>query len=248
VEGDVEVDVEGDEIVMVSAEGEAPSMGEPLEVSPEAAAVAVPGLRTPTIAMCTRRGKIKRVDLASFANIRSSGLIAMTLAAGDELTYVRLTSGDGELMVVTALGQALRFDETAVRRMGRSASGVRAMRLKKEGDSIAGMEVVEPDGFLLIVTELGFGKRTPLEDYSVKGRGGGGMRTMTNEIDKAGQLVAARVVQESDQITLITGDGTVIRQKVSTVPTSGRSARGSRLINLREGDAVASVARLAAIE
>ena len=151
-------------------------------------------------------------------------------------------------MVVTALGQALRFDETAVRRMGRSASGVRAMRLKKEGDSIAGMEVVEPDGFLLIVTELGFGKRTPLEDYSVKGRGGGGMRTMTNEIDKAGQLVAARVVQESDQITLITGDGTVIRQKVSTVPTSGRSARGSRLINLREGDAVASVARLAAIE
>lgn len=122
------------------------------------------------------------------------------------------------------------------------------MRLKKEGDSIAGMEVVEPDGFLLIVTELGFGKRTPLEDYSVKGRGGGGMRTMTNEIDKAGQLVAARVVQESDQITLITGDGTVIRQKVSTVPTSGRSARGSRLINLREGDAVASVARLAAIE
>jgi DNA gyrase subunit A len=216
-----------------------------LELVDDAAAA---GPRMPTIAMCTRRGKIKRVDLAAFANIRSSGLIAMTLAEGDELSYVRLTPGDGDLLVVTALGQALRFGERSVRCMGRAASGVRAMRLKKQGDYIAGMEMVEADGFLLTVTEHGYGKRTDLTEYGVKGRGGGGMRTMTSDMETVGKLVSARVVQESDQITVITAEGTAIRQKVATVPTSGRSTRGLRLINLRDGDAVASVARLASVE
>ena len=100
----------------------------------------------PTVAMCTRRGRIKRVDLSAFANIRASGLICMSLVAGDELTYVRLTTGSGDVLIVTAMGQALRFGETLVRRMGRAAGGVRAMRLKREGDYIAGMEVVEPGG------------------------------------------------------------------------------------------------------
>lgn len=228
------------------AEGEAEAEGDVrLELADD---VATAGPRTPTIAMCTRRGKIKRVDLAAFANIRSSGLIAMTLAEGDELSYVRLTPGDGDLLVVTALGQALRFGERTVRCMGRAASGVRAMRLKKQGDSIAGMEVVEPEGFLLTVTEHGYGKRTDLTEYGVKGRGGGGMRTMTSDMEAVGKLVSARVVQESDQITVITAEGTAIRQKVATVPTSGRSTRGLRLINLRDGDAVASVARLAGVE
>ncbi len=204
--------------------------------------------RGPMVAMCTLRGKIKRVDLAAFANIRSSGLMAMTLAEGDELSYVRLTSGDGEVMIVTAQGQALRFSEALVRRMGRTASGVRAMRLKKEGDYIAGMEVVEPGGFLLTVTQKGFGKCTDLTDYTAKGRGGSGMRTMTSELSATGELVAARVVQATDQITIITSDGTALRQRVSDIPVTGRATKGSRLINLRDGDAVASVARLAAVE
>jgi DNA gyrase subunit A len=202
------------------------------------------GFVNPTIAMCTHRGKIKRVDLARFANIRSSGLIAMSLAEGDELSYVRLTHGNGEVMIVTAQGQALRFSERLVRQMGRTASGVRAMRLKKQGDYIAGMEVIEPNGFLLTVTEKGFGKCTELDEYNAKGRGGSGMRTMTSALDVTGELVAARVVQASDQITIITADGTALRQRVNDIPKTGRATKGSRLINLRDGDSVASVARL----
>ena len=136
--------------------------------------------------MCTYKGKVKRVDLAAFTNIRASGLICMTLAEGDALTYVRLTPGDGEVIIVTAQGQALRFGEKLVRRMGRTAGGVRAMRLKKQGDFIAGMEVIESDGFLLTVTERGYGKCTTLEEYGSKGRGGGGMRTMSGALDVTG--------------------------------------------------------------
>lgn len=199
---------------------------------------------TPCIAMCTLKGRIKRVALSQFANIRSTGLNCMSLLPGDELTYARLTPGNGEIILVTAQGQALRFSETLVRQMGRTASGVRAMRLKKEGDYIAGMEVAEPGGALLTVTEKGFGKRTPLEEYSVKGRGGGGLRTLGGTLEQTGLLVAARVVQPTDQVTLISANGVVLRQRVSDIPQSGRATRGSRLMNLREGDTVASVARL----
>ena len=202
----------------------------------------------PTIAMCTLRGRIKRVALSAFSNIRASGLICMTLQEADELSYVRLTRGNNDVMIVTALGQALRFKEQLVREMGRAAGGVRAMKLKKEGDYIAGMEVVEDKGFLLTVTARGYGKCTSLDEYTAKGRGGGGMRTMTGALDVTGELMAARVVQPSDQITVITSAGTAIRQKVEEIPVSGRATRGSRLINLREGDAVASVARLAGVE
>jgi len=203
---------------------------------------------SPTIAMCTRLGKIKRVDLSAFVNIRTSGLIAMTLADGDELSYVRITSGHGEVMIVTAQGQALRFSESLVRRMGRSASGVRAMRMKKAGDFIAGMEFIESDGLLLTVTERGYGKCTTLDEYTAKGRGGGGMRTMSTDLSITGQLVAARVVLPTDQVTIITAAGVALRQKVSAIPVSGRSARGSRLINVRDDDVVASVARLAEVQ
>ena len=198
----------------------------------------------PTIALCTVRGKIKRVALSAFANIRQGGLLAMSIADGDELTYVRLTSGEGEVLIVTAQGQALRFGEGMVRQMGRTASGVRAMRLKKEGDYIAGMEVVEPGGFLLTVTEKGYGKCTQLAEYGSKGRGGSGMRTMTGALDVTGLLVAARVVKDNEQITVMSAAGTVLRAHVKDIPKSGRAARGSRLINLRNTDVVAAVARL----
>ena len=202
---------------------------------------------TPCIAMCTLMGRIKRVALSQFTNIRSTGLICMSLAAEDELTYVRLTPGNGELILVTAQGQALRFGETLVRQMGRTASGVRAMRLKKDGDYIAGMEVAEAGGALLTVTERGYGKCTSLDEYSIKGRGGSGMRTMGGTLEQTGVLVAARVVQPTDQVTLISSNGVVLRQKVSAIPQSGRVTRGFRLMSLREGDGVASVARLAEV-
>ncbi len=249
LDASAEVISEAVDDAIAEAAGEAPENAEDVvqDAPPEPVANGA-SQRGPMVAMCTLRGKIKRVDLAAFANIRSSGLMAMTLAEGDELSYVRLTSGDGEVMIVTAQGQALRFSEALVRRMGRTASGVRAMRLKKEGDYIAGMEVVEPGGFLLTVTQKGFGKCTDLTDYTAKGRGGSGMRTMTSELAATGEMVAARVVQATDQITIITSDGTALRQRVADIPVTGRATKGSRLINLRDGDAVASIARLGAVE
>jgi len=223
--------------------GDAQVLDEALEHEP-----AQNGDYTPTVAMCTRMGKIKRVDLSTFANIRSNGLVCMTLSDDDELSYVRLTPGNGELMLVTAQGQALRFSETLVRRMGRTAGGVRAMRFKKPGDYIAGMEVVEPGGFLLTVTANGYGKCTPLDEYSTKGRGGSGMRTMSGALEVTGELVAARVVQPEDQVTIISANGVALRQRVSDIPKTGRATRGSRLITLREGDVVASVARLTQVD
>jgi DNA gyrase subunit A len=251
----VEVETEEGELVEASVATDDEGMPEDAE-APDASSLipdpqAMPstnGHAAPTIAMCTFKGKIKRVDLGAFVNIRASGLICMTLADGDELSYVRLTPGDGDVMIVTAQGQALRFSEKLVRRMGRTAGGVRAMRLKKQGDYIAGMEVVEPNGFLLTVTERGYGKCTTLDEYNAKGRGGGGMRTMSGALDVTGELVAARVVQPTDQITIISAGGTALRQRVSDIPTSGRATRGSRLINLRDGDSVASVARLEQVE
>jgi DNA gyrase subunit A len=223
--------------------GDAQVLDEALEHEP-----AQNGDYAPTVAMCTRMGKIKRVDLSTFANIRSNGLVCMTLSDDDELSYVRLTPGNGELMLVTAQGQALRFSETLVRRMGRTAGGVRAMRFKKPGDYIAGMEVVEPGGFLLTVTANGYGKCTPLDEYSTKGRGGSGMRTMSGTLEVTGELVAARVVQPEDQVTIISANGVALRQRVSDIPKTGRATRGSRLITLREGDVVASVARLTQVD
>ncbi len=202
----------------------------------------------PTIAMCTIKGKIKRVNLSAFANIRASGLICMTLAEGDELTYARLTEGNGELIIVTAQGQALRFNEHLVRLMGRSAGGVRAMRMKHEGDYIAGMEAIEPNGYLFTVTEKGYGKCTDLREYTAKGRGGSGMRTMAGELDQTGLLVAARVLQETDQITVISANGTALRAAVADLAKTGRATRGSRVISLRGNDTVASVARIVDVE
>ena len=233
----------GDVALLEGNDGDAQVLDEAGEVAPPSN-----GSYAPTVAMCTRMGKIKRVDLSVFANIRSNGLLCMTLSDEDELSYVRLTPGNGELMLVTAQGQALRFSETLVRRMGRAASGVRAMRFKMPGDYIAGMEVVEPGGFLLTVTANGYGKCTSLDEYGTKGRGGSGMRTMSGALEVTGELVAARVVQPDDQVTIISANGAVLRQRVSDIPKTGRATRGSRLITLREGDVVASVARLTRVD
>lgn len=237
----------GSEAVVDEHEGEGEEGTEATESS-ELVAQRHAAHARPTIAMCTIKGKIKRVNLSAFANIRASGLICMTLAEGDELTYARLTEGNGELIIVTAQGQALRFNEHLVRLMGRSAGGVRAMRMKHEGDYIAGMEVIEPNGYLFTVTEKGYGKCTDLREYTAKGRGGSGMRTMAGELDQTGLLVAARVLQETDQITVISANGTALRAAVADLAKTGRATRGSRVISLRGNDTVASVARIVDVE
>ncbi len=196
--------------------------------------------------MGTRMGRVKRVPLKEFASVRSKGLVAVILHEGDALGWVRLTSGQDHILLVTAHGQALRIRETDVRPMGRHASGVTGIRLK-EGDEVIGLDVVEPRGYLLVVTANGYGKRTPLDDYPVKGRATGGVRTLDPKaLPKTGPLVAARVVQEKDQVILISAKGVALRLRVEDIPKKGRPARGSRLMDLKDKDTVAAMARLEA--
>ena len=194
--------------------------------------------------MMTAKGKIKRVNLEEFASVRPSGLIAMSLADDDELGWARLTSGHEDIIIVTEMGQALRFSEELVRTMGRAAAGVNGIRLAK-GDQVTSMTKVQPDGSLLIVTTNGYGKQTPLKQYSAKGRATGGIATIDKKaIPIVGKITSARVVQQGDHLTLISAQGVAIRLKVKDVKISGRSTRGVHLMRLHDGDYVASVARI----
>jgi DNA gyrase subunit A len=196
--------------------------------------------------MATAKGRVKRIALKEFADVRPSGLIAITLDSGDELGWARITSGKDDILLVTAGGQALRFKEDAVRAMGRTAGGVTGIGLH-EGDQVTSMEVVEPGGSLLVVTSLGFGKQTPLGEYPTRGRATGGITTIDHKsLDKIGPIAAARVVQPNDEITFMSGGGQVIRLKVSQISTSGRSTRGVQLMKMSNGDSLASVARIPA--
>ena len=196
--------------------------------------------------LATVHGKVKRVVMEEFAAVRPSGLIAMNLDDGDQLGWARLTSGKDEVIFVTKRGQALRFGEEKVRSMGRQAAGVIAIRLKK-GDEVTSMDVVEKDGSLLVVTSSGMGKQTPLKEYSPKGRATGGIATIDQKaIKDIGEIVAARVVQKNDDLTIITANGVAIRIKNKTVKKAGRATRGVHLIKPQPGDSVVSVARISA--
>ena len=196
--------------------------------------------------LMTSRGKIKRVTMEEFASVRPSGLIAMSLEESDQMGWARLTSGKDEIIIVTENGQALRFSETKVRSMGRQAAGVQGIRLKKD-DLVTSMDVVEKDGSLLIVTTRGFGKQTPLDEYTAKGRATSGISTINVKvINEVGKIAAARVVQNADDLTIMTANGVTLRMKVKDVKQSGRATKGVHLIKPNEGDGVASVARTSA--
>lgn len=195
--------------------------------------------------LATTSGKIKRVALQEFAAVRPSGLIAMTLENGDELGWARLTNGKDEILLVTENGQALRFAEEEVRVMGRAAAGVQGIRLAKD-DRLTSMEIVEPGGSLLVVTDEGYGKRTPLKDYSARGRATGGITTIDQKsLAKIGKIASARVVQPADDVTVISTNGIVLRLKVKDIKEAGRATRGVRLMKPQSGDSVAAIARIA---
>jgi DNA gyrase subunit A len=196
--------------------------------------------------LATVRGRAKRVQMDEFASVRPSGLIAMSLDEGDQLGWARVTSGKDEVIFVTEKGQALRFSETKIRSMGRQASGVGAIKLKAE-DAVTSMDVVEKDGALLVVTSTGYGKQTPLKEYSAKGRATSGISTIDQKaLKEIGKIVAARVVQQADDLTIITSNGVAIRIKNKDVKQAGRATKGVHLIKPQDGDYVASVARIAA--
>jgi DNA gyrase subunit A len=213
------------------------------------AAIAVPDFGAHDYCfLATLKGKVKRVDLEEFSSVRPSGMIAMSLENGDELGWAHLTTGNNDIMLVTEQGKAVRYSEKVVRSMGRTASGVQGIRLS-EDDRVASMEVVEDGGALLTVTKEGFGKQTPLEKYPVKGRGTRGVSTMNpNALGVTGRITAARVVQPSDDLTLISSNGIVLRLKVKDVREAGRATRGVKMMRLLPGDTVAAVARIASAD
>ncbi len=180
--------------------------------------------------MATRLGIIKRIELDAFANIRKNGIIAVNLRDNDSLVAVRLTRGDSQLMLCSRSGASIRFDESALRSMGRAATGVRSMKLD-EGDEVADLSVVDDTKTVLAITENGYGKRTSLDEFRVQSRAGKGIKAM-NLNEKTGNLVAQLLVSEDEDIMLITVDGTIIRIPISSISIQGRATQGVRLMKV----------------
>ncbi|MDR4890506.1 DNA gyrase subunit A [Fredinandcohnia sp. QZ13] len=188
----------------------------------------------------TRKGISKRTPLSSFANIRKGGLIAVGLHEGDELISVRLTDGSKDIIIGTKDGMLIRFPESDVRSMGRTAAGVKGINLS-EGDEVVGMEILEDNLDVLIVTEHGYGKRTPASEYRIQSRGGKGLKTV-NITEKNGKVIAVKAVTEESDLMLITADGVLIRMSISDISQIGRTTQGVKLIRLDENGHVATVA------
>lgn len=195
------------------------------------------------VIMATKNGVVKKTDLMAYANPRAGGIIATSIDEDDELISVRLTTGKQQVFLTTREGQAIRFDESDVRDMGRTARGVRGITLHKN-DAVVGMEVLATDASILTVTELGFGKRSPCEDYRIQSRGGSGIITI-KVTDRNGPVVSAMQVTDADDIMLVTDKGKVIRSRAREISTIGRNTQGVHLISLEQGEHVVSVAKLA---
>jgi DNA gyrase subunit A len=189
----------------------------------------------------TKNGTVKRLALNELKNIRSAGIRALTLEEGNELIAVRRTSGGEEVLMVTHNGQAIRFSEEDVRCMGRGAVGVRGVALR-EGDYVVGCEIVSHGEALLSVTENGFGKRTLTSEYSLQGRGGYGTRNY-NITNKTGKVAACAIVNDTDDVLIISDDGTIIRISASGINLYGRSTQGVRIMNLADGVKVNALAK-----
>ncbi len=190
----------------------------------------------------TKCGFIKKTKLSEYRNIRKSGIIAISLRDDDELIAVRTTEGKSELIVVTSMGMAIRFSEEDVREMGRNAMGVVAIKLK-EDDEVVAMDLVEENKDLLVVSEYGFGKRTPLDEYRLQNRGGVGIKTY-NVKGKTGKLVSAKVIDDRDEIIMISMSGIIIRLISDDISQMGRNTQGVTLMRIdSETDRVMAVAK-----
>jgi len=195
------------------------------------------------VIFATKKGLIKKTDLMSYSNPRSSGIRAIGLEDGDELIGVKLTDGQQEIILSTLDGQSIRFKEEQVRPTGRGTYGVVAMRLD-EGDAVVSMEMLSHGADILTVSENGYGKRTEMDEYRLQSRGGKGIITM-KATDKTGRVVGGQQVTEDDQLMLVTNKGKIIRLRIKDIRVIGRNTQGVRLIDLEEGERVVSLARLA---
>ena len=190
--------------------------------------------------LVTKHGVVKKTPLEDFENIRRTGIIAISLKKGDQLKWAQLTGGADQVVLVTREGQSIRFDEKQIRPMGRTAAGVRAVKLKKQNDEVAGFAVIAKveDAKLLVVMENGFAKQTPLKEFKAQRRGGSGIKT-AQITPKTGRLVSAHVVADEKEIFALSAKGQMIRTELATVRMTGRSAQGVRIMNLKPGDRVA---------
>ena len=196
--------------------------------------------------MGTKQGLVKKTALSEFKNLRKNGLIAISLRDGDELLKVKVTRGDANIMIVTQDGNAIRFNEQDVRPMGRTAAGVRSINLRKNDIAVC-MDIAVEDEDLLVISENGFGKRTPVTEYKVQRRGGTGLITYKLS-EKTGKVIGATVCKEDDELMLINTSGVAIRINVSDISVTSRAAMGVRLMRTSEEEKIAAIAKISATE
>ncbi|MGZ6004990.1 MAG: DNA gyrase subunit A [Candidatus Saccharimonadales bacterium] len=192
--------------------------------------------------MCTVRGVVKKTLFTQYQNVRSTGLITINLDEGDQLNWVTMTSGDDEIVISTAMGQAIRFDEKNVRPMGRASRGVRGIRLRAD-DQVIGMDTVKADSSIFVISKFGYGKRTKIEQFTPHARGGVGIRSAIVNT-KTGNLIGVKTLtgDDSQEVIIISTQGQTIRLGLKNIPSLGRATQGVRIMRLNDGDSVASLA------
>ena len=235
------------EIPDVVAAGKGKAIANLVSMQPDekiASVLAVRELDTPDryIVMCTRKGTVKKTELSAFSNPRAGGIIAIGIDDGDAVIGVQLSDGQSEVFIGTRDGMAIRFPESDIRAMGRTAYGVRGITLRDD-DEVVGMETLRPGGTILTVTVNGYGKRTEIDEYRVQGRGGSGIINIQTT-ERNGPVVGVSCVLELEQLMFITEQGMILRTQASGISIIGRATQGVRLIDLDEGDRTVAVARL----
>ncbi len=196
------------------------------------------------VVMVTKNGQTKKTSLEQYSRPRTNGINAITIREGDELLEAKLTDGNGQIMIAVRSGKAIRFEESKTRPMGRNASGVRGIRLKDDQDEVIGMiSISDKESDVLVVSSKGYGKRSSLDDYRITNRGGKGVKTI-NITEKTGNLVAIKNVTDKDDLMIINKSGITIRMAVSDLRVMGRATQGVKLINIKENDSIAAVAKV----
>ena len=196
------------------------------------------------VIMCTKKGQVKKTSLEQYSRPRSKGINAITIKDEDELLEAKLTTGNSQILMAVKSGKCIRFEEGKTRPMGRNASGVRGVRLKDNNDEVVGMlSVNDMDSDILVVSENGYGKRSKLDDYRITNRGGKGVKTISIT-DKTGNLVSIKNVSDGDDLMIINKSGIAIRMEVNSLRVMGRATQGVKLINLKENDSIAAVAKV----
>ena len=196
------------------------------------------------VIMCTKKGQVKKTSLEQYSRPRSNGINAITIKDDDELLEAKLTNGNSQILVSVKSGKCIRFEESKTRPMGRNASGVRGVRLKDDTDEVIGMiSVNDMDSDILVVSENGYGKRSKLEDYRITNRGGKGVKTISIT-EKTGSLVSLKNVSDGDDLMIINKSGIAIRMEVNSLRVMGRATQGVKLINIKDNDSIAAVAKV----